>query len=132
VSVLLDTHVLLWWRAGGDRLSPDARAQIRAANPVLISPITFWEVGTLLRQGRIALDRPLADWVVDLLADAQIDVAALSPRAAAEAGSLPEAFPGDPADRLIYATAAELRVALISKDERLRAYADSHAIHVLW
>ncbi len=36
--------------------------------------------------------------------------------------SLPASFPGDPADRLIYATAIEQGCRLITKDARLRAH----------
>jgi len=133
VKVLIDTHVLLWWRAGGDRLTTEARTRLEGAQSVFVSPITFWEVATLLRQGRIALDRPLADWVVDLLAEPQVEVAHLSPGAAATAGVLPATFPGDPADRLIYATAVELGTPLLSKDERVRSFAESaRSVAVIW
>jgi PIN domain nuclease of toxin-antitoxin system len=133
LTVLLDTHVLLWWRAGGVRLSETARSSVSQAATMLVSPITFWEVGTLLRQRRIDLDRPLAVWVIDVLAEPRLDVAALTPGAAAFAGSVPADFPGDPADRMIYATARERGVTLISRDERLREYAARAGdVRVVW
>jgi len=47
------------------------------------------------------------------------------------ATSLPASFPRDPADRLIYATAIEHGLQLVSKDERLRAHPHSRPI-VIW
>jgi PIN domain nuclease of toxin-antitoxin system len=134
MTPLLDTHVLLWWLSDGERLSSAAAEAIAAADRVLVSPISCWEVGMLARSGRIDLDRPMASWVAALFADQRSGVAALSPEAAAWAGSLDEArFPGDPADRLIYATAREHRVPLISKDGRLRDYARLNGdVELLW
>jgi len=60
--------------------------------------------------------------------------APLTPEAAAWAGSMEvRSFPGDPADRLLYATARDLRVPLISKDARLRRHADGAGdVDVIW
>ena len=46
----------------------------------------------------------------------------MTPAIAHTAVSLPSSFPGDPADRLIYATAIEQGWPLITKDQRLRRY----------
>lgn len=131
MTVLIDTHALLWWQAGGTRLSRTARRAIDEADTVLVSPLTCWEVATLERLGRIALDRDPTRWVHDLYDTDRIGVAALSPAAAAWAGALGDAFTGDPIDRLLYATARDLRVPLVSKDERLHAFA-SGGVRVVW
>lgn len=77
-------------------------------------------------------DRPvrrwLGDWAVTSGAEV-IDVSADVAVAAAELGD----FHGDPADRLIYATAITARLPLISKDEKLRGYARSAGdVTVVW
>jgi len=132
-SVLLDTHVLLWWQAGGRRLSRVAARTIDRANPVLVSPLTCWELATLQRLGRIVLDRDASTWVHDLLADDQVAPASLTPEAAAWAGSLDGGFAGDPIDRLLYATARDHRVPLVSKDEAIRAFARAAGdLEVIW
>ena len=47
----------------------------------------------------------------------------LLPEIAVTAGMLDgKEFPGDPADRMIYATARAAGLALATRDERLRAY----------
>lgn len=131
MTVLLDTHALLWWQAGGARLSRTARRAIEGAETVLVSPLTCWEVATLERLGRVVLDRDPALWVHDLYDTDRIGVAALSPAAAAWAGALGAAFTGDPIDRLLYATARDLRVPLVSKDARLHAFATGD-VSVVW
>lgn len=133
MRVLADTHALLWWRGEPARLSSAALRELERADTVLLSPISIWEMSTLLRLQRIRLDRDLVEWVTDLLGEG-IALAELTPRASSEAGSWsPNEFPGDPADRLIYATARDLRVPLISKDERLHAIAARRGdLRVIW
>ena len=48
--------------------------------------------------------------------------ALITPQIAATAAGFPQGFPGDPADRLIYATAIENGWKLVSKDESLRSF----------
>lgn len=133
MTPLLDTHVVLWWQAGGDRLSREAKRFVDAATALLVSPLSWWEVSTLERLGRLNLDRSATSWVRDLLQDRRVATAQLSPEAAVWAGSLGAEFPGDPIDRLLYATARDLRVPLISKDEGLHGYARGRGeVDVLW
>jgi PIN domain nuclease of toxin-antitoxin system len=133
MTVLLDTHVLLWWQAGGERLSRVAAAAIDAATAILISPLTFWEVATLHRLGRIALDREPASWVANLLQGDRLELVSLTAEAATWAGQIDDAFPGDPIDRMLYATARDRRVRLISKDEPMRAFARvSREVEIVW
>lgn len=124
MTILLDTHTLLWWQAGGERLSSRAGRAISEAERVLISPLSCWEVTTLHRQGRIELDRDPLTWIGALFRVPRVEPAPLTPAAAGWAGTLdPGSFPGDPIDRMLYATALDLRIPLVTKDERLRDYA---------
>jgi PIN domain nuclease of toxin-antitoxin system len=130
---LLDTHVLVWWQAGGKRLSRRARSSIDQAAEILISPLTGWEVATLHRLGRLALDREPSIWMRDVLRSDRLALAALTPEAATWAGTLDDTFPGDPIDRLLYATARDFRIPLVSKDERLRAFAAGTGdVQIIW
>lgn len=131
--ILLDTHVLLWWQAGGERLSSRAAREIAKAKKVLLSPISFWEITTLLGKGRIAIDRDPYIWLEELMLDDQVEVTPLSARTALAAGLLPNDFPGDPADRMLYATARDLLIPLVSKDFGLRSYArTTKEVRVIW
>lgn len=122
---LVDTHVLLWWMANGERLSEAAQAAL-SSSPVVVSPISFWEVSMLVGKGRVALDRPTAAWAEDVLALSSVDVAPLTAQIAVLAGELPD-FHGDPADRLLAATAIVHRCPLITKDDKLRRWADGRS-----
>lgn len=51
---------------------------------------------------------------------------------AAAAAALPASFPGDPADRIIYATAAERGWPLVTKDRRLRGHRHPRQVTVWW
>lgn len=118
-------------QAGSDRLSKWAAPEIAAAEHVDISAISLWEVTTLVRFGRVALDRPAHRWVADLLAG-PVDCIDVDASIAADAGSL-EAFHGDPADRIIYATAAQHRLTLLTKDRRLTDHAaELGSVDVIW
>jgi PIN domain nuclease of toxin-antitoxin system len=132
--ILLDTHVLLWWQAGGERLSARARRAIEAEEVVSVSPISFWEIGLLEGRGRIRLDRDVFAWVRDLLDGGRIATEPLTPAGAVLAGRLPGAgFTGDPADALIYATAAQSSMPLLTKDQRMRAFAASRRdVRTIW
>lgn len=131
-EVLVDTHALLWWQSGGDRLSRTAARRIERADVVYLSPITCWEIAMLVTKGRVALDRPVSAWINDLVATTTADIADLTPTIAVTAGELPD-FHGDPADRIIYATAATRQLPLITKDVRLRDLATSHrGVNAIW
>lgn len=130
--LLLDTHALLWWQAGGERLSRRARSGIDGATTLMVSPISFWEISMLVEKGRIGLDRSPVVWANDLLATDGLATAELTPTIAATAGTL-QGFHGDPADRLIVATARSLGVPIVTKDAQITSYCEADArSSVVW
>ena len=132
--ILLDTHVILWWQAVDDRLSARDRREVERAERILVSPVSLWEVGLLFDKGRVRLDRDVFIWAQDFLAGERIELAELTPTAAVAAGLLPGlGFVGDPADAMLYATARERGVPLISKDARIRGFAATRRdLRVIW
>lgn len=100
---MLDTHVLLWWQAGGHRLSLPASRAIAAADRILVSQISCWEVAVLVSKGRIELDRDTPVWVQDLLVSERVAVVGLTVTAAvaAAATASPCADASGPAHRLV-------------------------------
>ena len=69
--IVLDTHAWIWWRADPGRLSAPAADVIVAADRIGLSAVSVWELGMLVRLGRISLDRDVARWVRHALADGQ-------------------------------------------------------------
>jgi PIN domain nuclease of toxin-antitoxin system len=130
--VLLDTHVLLWWQASSPQLSKKARQRIDSASNILVSPITFWEITMLIEKGRVALDRPTEAWVNDFLSTDRVTTAQLTAGVAVSAGEL-QSFHGDPADRMIVASAIAANVPLLTKDSKIRDWArSSKRLTAIW
>jgi PIN domain nuclease of toxin-antitoxin system len=119
-TVVLDSHVLLWWSSEPDRVSPAAAKAIGEADELAVADISWFELAWLARNERIVVAIPIVAWLERLAA--QVRTIPVSPAIATAAVSLPASFPGDPADRLIYATAVERGWRLITKDERLRGH----------
>lgn len=130
--VLADTHTLLWWRAGGARLSTTAGLTLDHASAVFVSPLTLWEVAMLVQKGRVSLDRPTMQWSRDLLAEDGLELAPVDERIAVLAAELAP-FHGDPVDRMLVATAQVRQVPLISKDRLIHDYSHSpQGPDVIW
>ncbi len=125
-AILLDTHAAIWSAQG--TLPPKVMRVIDAAasrRELLISPISAWEIALLVKKGRLALALSTDNFVRALFGSPGVVTAALTPHAAAAAAALPGAFHADPADRMLVATAETYAAALLTRDERILAYAKS-------
>jgi PIN domain nuclease of toxin-antitoxin system len=121
--IVLDTHAWLWWLAAPERLSDTARDAIDQAPSIGVSTLSAWEIATLVARGRVSLDRDVSLWVRQGIAEDRVEALAPSAEVAVAAGLLDgRSFPGDPVDRLIYATARSVAATLITRDEAIRAF----------
>jgi PIN domain nuclease of toxin-antitoxin system len=121
--VVLDTHAWMWWLDDPTRLSMTARAAIEEADPIGVASISCWEVAMLSLSGRVTLDRDASRWVRQALAQPGVVTIPLTSKVAVDAALLErEGFVGDPADRLIYATARDAGAQLVTRDERIRGF----------
>lgn len=127
-TVLLDTHVVQWWSAEPDRLSATAARTVSAADRLAVAAISWFELAWLAYHDRIVVTIPVRSWLDQIAAEVQ--TIGITPAIAQAAVSLPSSFPGDPADRLIYATAVELGCRLVTKDRRLRTHRHPRPIAV--
>jgi len=118
--VVLDSHVIHWWSAEPDRLSRGAAAALSEADELAVADISWFELAWLAKHERIVVTIPIVSWLQQLAA--QVRTVPATPAIAGTAVGLPSSFPGDPADRLIYATAVENGWRLITKDRKLRAH----------
>jgi PIN domain nuclease of toxin-antitoxin system len=119
-TVLLDTHVVQWWTAEPDRLSRRAVKAIEAADEVAVAAISWFELAWLAERERIAVAVPIRSWLERIAVT--VRSVGITPSIASAAAALGEGFPGDPADRLIYATAVEHGWQLVTKDAALRRH----------
>lgn len=127
--IVLDTHTWLWWIAEDRRLSRRARHAIRSASDIAVSTISIWEAATLDRTGRIRLLPNVSTWIGRATGGSGITAIAVSTEIATTAAALPSSFPGDPADRLVYATADVHASRLVTKDRAIASH-DPH--RVIW
>ena len=128
-TVLLDTHVVQWWSAEPEKLSQAATTALEHADELAVAAISWFELAWLARHERIVVAIPVRSWLEQLAR--QVRTAELTPAIADTASALPASFPGDPADRIIYATAIENGWRLVSKDDRMRRHRHSRPV-VLW
>jgi len=117
-AVLLDTHVIHWWSAEPKRVSAPARKALEGADELVVAAISWYELAWLARHERIAVTVPIRAWLEGLAS--QLRTIGVTPAVADTAVGLPTSFPGDPADRLIYATAIEHGIDLVTKDRAIR------------
>jgi PIN domain nuclease of toxin-antitoxin system len=122
--IVLDTHALIWWADAGSKLSKKAAQAAKAESrrrEMVASAVSVFEVVTLERRGRLEFKIPVTEWLANLRKLPELTFHPITDEIAERAGALGEVFPGDPADRLIAATALVLGVPLITQDTKLRA-----------
>lgn len=117
--ILTDTHVLLWQEIGDRRLGLQCRHTLETAlsdGQAAVSAISFWELGMRVEKGQIELPFVLDAWRRELLQRGIVEIP-VDGNIAIRAGFL-EGMHGDPADRIIVATALEGH-NLVTADQRI-------------
>lgn len=123
MRLLLDTHIWLWWLLGSDRLpTRERRALDRLASraELRLAAVSLWEAQMLYAKQRLVLDRPFDVWIREAAGAAVIEIAPLDVEIVIALNGLPASFHGDPADRLIVATARAHRIPLATHDRIIR------------
>ena len=121
--ILLDTHTLLWLLFNDHRMGQKTRQVIAEAwpdNDAAVSAITFWEIAMLCEKGRLELLGDIGAWRVSLLNEGLVEIA-VDGEIALSAGFLRDLH-GDPADRIIVATALAGH-QLVTADRRILDWA---------
>lgn len=133
--LLLDTHIWIWLMNGdAQKLSLLCRETIEHSSQsgkLAVSAISVWEVGMLEAKGRIKLTKACLDWVNEALSAPGIRLIPLSPEIAIESSHLPNVLHGDPADRILAATARVCNAVLVTQDTKLIEYSKQHYLSVL-
>jgi len=129
---LLDTHVFLWLIEGGRSLKNKAVFETAAfMGNLLISPVTYWEVGMLASRHRINLKMPYQEWIEQSMKAPGLSLIELSARIAFEASYLPGKLHGDPADRILIATARIKSLTLATRDDKILAYSKQGYVNAI-
>lgn len=127
MTVLLDTHALLWFQAGDRRLSRAARRAIEADGAdLVVSAASVWEMAIKASLGRLRLPGTVSAYLAEKVGQGYRVLPVSGPHAARV-----EALPWhhrDPFDRLLAAQAVEEGWPLISRDRVFRRY----GVDVIW
>ena len=117
MSLLLDTHVALWWFADSPRLTTQVRDAIGAADGVAVSVASVWEIAIKKALGK--LDAP--DNILHALNKSAFVALPIDVPHALTAGQLP-LHHGDPFDRMLVAQAQCEGMTLVSADPWVAKY----------
>lgn len=123
-AVLLDTCAAIWL-VNADRMSDESRSAIanaQAGPGVFVSPISAWEIGTLVARNSLVLAASPEVWFARLLALPGMRLAPMSPEILIASTALPGTPPRDPPDRIIAATARAHDWPVVTRDGELIAY----------
>ena len=124
--IVLDTHVLLWSLLQPEELPEDIRQRITVAqenNQLLVCSISLWEIAMLKSKRRINIYEPIRDFLESITNIDGLSVKDISAEIAAESVQLMDDFHGDPADRIIVATAKCYGSTLLSRDQKILTWA---------
>jgi PIN domain nuclease of toxin-antitoxin system len=117
VTLLLDTHVVLWWRSGGSRLTSQVRRAIASADVALVSAASGWEIALKLGLGKLRISQPFA-WMVEQSGFTELPVAFVH---AERLAALPQHH-RDPFDRMLIAQAQVEGATLVTHDRQFEPY----------
>jgi PIN domain nuclease of toxin-antitoxin system len=123
LKVLLDTHIWIWWLLPNSPL-PDRERQgldrVAAGSGMYLPAICQWESQMLHAKGRIELPLPFPLWLRRATAPDMLTVLPLDAEAVIAIGEVPDSFHGDPADRMIVATARAHDLPLATHDTAIK------------
>lgn len=136
-KLLLDTHVWIWVLTENKRIGSsflkvlkEIEERVSEEKRILISAISVWEIGMLVEKKKIELSMDRLNWVEKALTVPGTELVSLSPRIAMQSTRLPNAVHGDPADRILIATAREKSAVLVTHDRKILDYGRGRFIHV--
>ncbi|MCP5143152.1 MAG: type II toxin-antitoxin system VapC family toxin [Gammaproteobacteria bacterium] len=128
MKLLLDTHALLWWLDGDDRLSRISRELLaEESNLALVSAASAWEIATKVRIGKLPGAVEVAERFVEVVKAQDFGFLSISAEHAQRAGLLPGEH-RDPFDRMLIAQAQVEGLALVSNEKLF----DQFGVRRIW
>lgn len=123
MSLLLDTHIFIWWYLN-DLALPAKYADLldlaeKKGEVISLSVMSLWEVAKLARHKKIAANISLDQWFQEIEEDPGMRIIPLSGRIILDSNRLGGDFPKDPMDQLIAATARCHELRLMTVDEKI-------------
>ena len=131
--VLLDTHAWIWMMEDNPHLKKSKAAidELVPESQIFVSTISLWEVAMIESKKRIRFPVTALEWLRKAVTAPGLRVIPISPEIAVESCQLPESFHGDPADKLLIATARIMDSRLVTHDKKILNYAQKGHLEVL-
>lgn len=132
-GLLLDTCTAIWLLEAAPMKQEiiELIDEVAESDEVHISPITAWEVGTLVSRSRLILATPVMTWFDRLVSLPGTKLADMPPKVLVDSTALPGKPPSDPADCILAATAREYGFSLVTRDRVLLKYADAGHLNAI-
>jgi PIN domain nuclease of toxin-antitoxin system len=124
-SLLLDSHVWVWTVSGDESLGWNAKALVRERSrhhAVAVSGISFWELAVKAAKGALEFSPDVRSWLASASRIPGVGVIDVD-RDLMVRASLLDWSHGDPADRMLVATAISHQVELVTADRAILEYA---------
>jgi PIN domain nuclease of toxin-antitoxin system len=122
MSLLIDTHVLLWYYWDSDQLSIKAREDINNPNnKIYVSIASLWEISIKVSQGKLTIKDSLSLFFTDAIEGYGFQILPIERTHLLTLPSLP-LHHRDPFDRLLIAQSISEKMPIISGDAAFDAY----------
>lgn len=119
--VVLDTSTLIYWTLIPDALSEQASTAIAAAEAIVISSISIWEIALKVKRGKLELPLTPVELVAKLEATDRVRIEPVTPAIWLASVDLDWEHK-DPADRTIVASANLLQCPLVTSDLAIQSF----------
>ncbi len=132
--ILLDTLIAIWLADNNPRLGRSIASLLEDGfnkNKLCMSIISAWEIGLLVSKKRLDLGQPPLSWLDIFIRRFKINLLEISPEIAVNSSYLPGKMHGDPADRIIIATAMTYGVDIVSADKNIISYAKQGFVRII-
>jgi PIN domain nuclease of toxin-antitoxin system len=128
MRVLLDTHSVLWFLTGNEKLSTTAQeVMIDFENELVLSIASLWEIAIKVSLGKLELERPFEELFPSQLREHEIELLHMMVPHLVKVASLPFHH-RDPFDRVIIAQSLAEGLPVITADPAFRSY----GVTIIW
>ncbi len=134
LNILFDTHAWLWFVAGDIKIDPKIITLVeksREMNSLYLSSISLWETSMLIKKERVNVNQPTLSWIKSAIKTSNIHLIHITPEIAYESTELPNNFHGDPADRIIVATARVMDLIILTRDHKILDYSKNKFVQTV-
>ena len=132
-KTIIDTHILIWCLIEKEKLTQNEVTSISQAQldgSLLVSSISLWEIAMLVHKKKISVFARVVDFLEEIEKLPGIQIVQIDSKIASESIALTDNFHGDPADRMIVATAKVHSANLITRDKKIIQWAKNGEIRI--